>query len=286
MKAERRAMIEVCNGIIDEYQAMGFKMTLRQLYYQCVSRDIIPNSERSYKNMGSLLSTGRLMGLVDWLAIEDRVRRPVVPHEWTSIKAIAEAAAAQFRLDRWAGQTYYPELWVEKDALANVLAPIADEYHITLMVNRGYSSQSAMWEAANRFKEGTKGGAWPVLLYLGDHDPSGEDMVRDVYDRLKLFGVKSLDMRKVALTMDQIEEHNPPPNPAKMTDSRAAKYVEQHGEYSWEVDALPPDVLRDEIETHLDELVDRKLMDAIIAEEERQKQLLLIAADGIDTDLL
>lgn len=150
-RAESRERIEECNEIVEQYQAQRLRLTLRQLYYQLVSKNIIPNSERSYQNLSSLVSSGRLAALVDWDAIEDRVRQPRLPNEFKNLSHIVEAAISSYRLPRWRGQKTYAELWVEKDALAGVLAPLAREYHATLMVNRGYSSQSAMYESAKRF---------------------------------------------------------------------------------------------------------------------------------------
>jgi len=273
------ALIDVCNEIVTEYQDQGLRLTLRQLYYQLVSRNVVPNTERSYKNVGSLLNDGRLAGLVDWNAIEDRVRVPREPPEWGSIQQLVEAATAAFRLPRWEGQRYYVELWVEKDALAGVLEPLAREHHVTLMVNRGYSSASAMYESARRFeREGADREC--RLFYLGDHDPSGEDMVRDIQDRLDLFGA-DVRVEKLALTTDQVRQYRPPPNPAKMSDSRARGYVAQHGAQSWEVDALPPQVLAGIIRDAFEEVLDRGRMDAVIALEVEQKAKLKKAARNI-----
>jgi hypothetical protein len=274
-----RDRIEKCNEIIERFQGEGLRLTLRQLFYQLVTRNIITNEEKSYKNLGSLLSDARLAGLVDWEAIEDRVRQPVVPTEFASLGELVDAAISSYRLPRWEGQRNYVELWVEKDALAGVLQPIARKFHVTLMVNRGYSSSSAMFESAERYKEIYHRDASRnlVLLYLGDHDPSGEDMVRDVQDRLELFGAP-VEVRKIALTMDQVRKYKPPPNPAKLSDSRAEAYIAKHGAHSWEVDALDPTELRKIIVGHLSKLLDKALMDAIIAREEVDKQKLLRVA--------
>ncbi len=278
-KAEKAATIKKANEIVEDYQRQGYKLTLRQLYYQFVSQDLIPNSERSYKNLGTAVSEGRLAGLIDWDAIEDRVRVPKAAGEWENVEQLVESAVSAYRLPRWAGQENYVELWVEKDALAGVLWPIAYQNHVTLMVNRGYSSQSAMYEAANRFIE--RGDAKRShLLYLGDHDPSGEDMVRDVADRLKMFGAR-VNVKKLALTMEQVEEHEPPPNPAKLSDSRAANYVAQHGSSSWEVDALPPDVLSRLILDAIKNLVDQDMVDEVIERENKDKAALKKAAAKI-----
>lgn len=277
--AKTRSLIETCNAIVTDYLGRGFRLTLRQLYYQLVSRNIVPNTEKSYKHVGTAISDARLAGMMDWDAIEDRVRVPWARSEWSDLRALAESAIQSYRLPRWRGQSNYVELWVEKDALAGVLRPLASEFHVTMMVNRGYSSQSAMYEASRRFRRADSGRDL-ILLYLGDHDPSGEDMVRDIRDRLSLMGA-DVDVRKIALTMDQVDEYNPPPNPAKMTDTRAEAYVAQHGAESWEVDALPPEVLQGIIRGAFEGLIDQDLLDAVLAEEERDKAELRKAVKSI-----
>lgn len=276
-------LIATCNGIIDEYLHVGLRLTLRQLYYQLVSRNIIENLERAYKNLGTLVKNGRLAGLIDWGAIEDRGRRPVVPTEFNDLGDLIESAIESYRLPRWGGQDRYVELWVEKDALSGVLAPLASEYHVTMMVNRGYSSVSAMYDAAQQRFMAHCDRKSLTVLYLGDHDPSGEDMVRDIRDRLTLLS-HGLDIavEKVAITWDQVQQFAPPPNPTKKTDSRASAYVAKYGHECWEVDALPPDVLqrlvRSEIEYHLDD----RAMDTVIAQEDADKARLRDFVKGLD----
>lgn len=267
---ETRRLIVVCNQIINDYLGQGLRLTLRQLYYQLVTRNIIPNQEKMYRMLSRVLSDARLAGLVDWSAIEDRVRQPRMPNEFRDLDELVQAAVASYRLPRWRTQTRYVELWVEKDALAGVLQPLAQEFHVTMMVNRGYSSQSAMYDSAKRFIREDKQG---ILFYLGDHDPSGEDMVRDIQDRLDLFGA-DVDVRKLALTMAQVEEYEPPPNPAKMSDSRAEQYVRRHGSQSWEVDALPPQVLTQIIRAAFRSIVNRRAMQEIVDQERQDKERL------------
>ena len=275
------ALLERAEIVVESYTGRGFRLTLRQLYYQLVSANAISNEERSYKRLGDLLSDARLAGLVDWAAIEDRVRVPRMAAEFADLRELAEAALASYRLPRWEGQDRYVELWVEKDALAGVLQPLAREFHVTLMVNRGYSSQTAMYDASKRFLAAADEGKDPVLLYLGDHDPSGEDMVRDIGDRLATFGVEGLDLEKIALTTAQVEEYGPPPNPTKMTDSRAAAYVARHGEHSWEVDALRPETLQDLIRSAIERRLDAAKMDEVKEREEADKDALRAAVSEI-----
>jgi hypothetical protein len=217
--------------------------------------------------------------LVDWSAIEDRGRVPETPSQWKDVQSLVASALHSYRLPRWEGQGKHVELWVEKQALAGVLWPLASKYHITLMVNKGYSSASAMYEAAHRMQMIDE--PVNVVLYLGDHDPSGEDMVRDIDARLTEFGVDGLLVEKLALTMRQVEQYRPPPNPAKITDSRAAGYIAKYGNQSWEVDALPPDVLARIIANAIEALIDMDLMDAVKEREEKDKRALRKAAERI-----
>jgi len=274
--------LAVCNAIIAQYQAQGFRLTLRQLYYQLVSRDFIPNTERSYKNLGKLLSQGRLAGYVDWDAIEDRLRVPHKIQEWTDPAQIMNAVVNGYRLPRWDDQGYHVELWCEKDALAGVLRPLADQYHLTMMVNRGYSSQSAMKESAERLEYAAGTGKERVILYIGDQDPSGEDMVRDVGDRLELLSNQAgAEVIKLAITEEQVETYQPPPNPAKMSDSRAAGFVARFGTSSYEADALPPDVLAQVVRDAVTDYIDQDAWDAVGEREEADKGLLREARDHV-----
>jgi hypothetical protein len=277
------AKIMQMRTIVDEYMAQGLRLTARQLYYQFVARGYIENRVQNYKNLTNLLTDARYAGLIDWDAIEDRGREAAIPSQWNSLQDLVDSAVSAYRLPRWETQPKYCELWVEKQALAGVLEPMADEFHVVLSVNKGYSSASAMFVAAQRFKR--RGHGKPkILFYLGDHDPSGEDMVRDIEDRLVEFGVKDLTVIKLALTMPQIEEFDPPPNPAKTTDSRYAKYADEHGDQSWEVDALPPDELQRIIREAFEAEIDEEAMDEIKEKEEKGKEVLRAAAEQMESD--
>lgn len=272
------SLIEECNEIISNYLGQGLRLTLRQLYYQLVTRNSIPNEEKAYKNLSSLVSDGRLSGMIDWNAIEDRIRIPSIPSEWENISDLVESALYSYRLPRWEGQDFYVELWVEKDALAGVLKPIAQDHHITLMVNRGYSSQSALYESMLRFTG--KSNREQVILYLGDFDPSGEDMVRDIQDRMDMFGA-SVQVEKIALTLGQVQKYNPPPNPAKLTDPRSMEFVAKYGASSWEVDAIEPSELGRIVTSEIRSRLNMDLMNAVVKQEGKDKEHLRKAAKTI-----
>ena len=249
-------LIAQANDIIDEYRAIGLDLTLRQLYYQFVSRDFIPNTFRSYKNLQQLISEARLAGRVDWNAIEDRTRNL---QEWPtqySPESALEGLARNYREDKWEDQPTHVEIWVEKDALLGVIEKACAKYQTPFFSCRGYTSQSEIWNSARRLARMEDPTAEDygqtkkpcVILHLGDHDPSGIDMTRDIQDRMDLFEADNVVVERIALNMDQIKKFRPPPNPAKLTDSRAKDYIKQHGPKSWELDALDPKYIIDLIE--------------------------------------
>ena len=276
-RTDSLSKIELANEIISHYD--GLKLTLRQLYYQFVTRNAIPNKENAYNSLGNLISNARLAGLLDWEAIEDRVRIPRIPIDFEDIQDLVKAALQSYRLPRWEGQDWYVELWCEKDAVSNILEPMAKKYHIVQMVNRGYSSQSAMHDTADRFlsQDDSKR---KVLLYLGDHDASGEDMVRDIRERLAMFGV-TLTVDKIALTFEQVKQYNLIPNPAKLTDTRSKAYINKFGNESWELDALPPDVLHQLIEQAILNVLDVEKMNDVLEKEQIDKELLTGLVDNV-----
>lgn len=276
---KKREVLTQAITVVEEYQRNSIKLTLRQLYYQLVARGLIVNSQREYNKLCQLITDARYAGLVDWDAIEDRIRTPQLPQEWGGLAELLASAKQSYRLPRWDGQAHYVELITEKDALSSVLAPIAYKWGITFSVNRGYCSASAMYDLANRIIE--HDGKSPVVLYLGDHDASGLDMVRDIQERLFEFIGEDVVVRPIALTAEQIVEYNPPPNPAKMADPRAKAYIEQHGGSSWEVDALPPDVLNRLVEDAIRSLVDLERMNAVISREIEDKAELDSLVAGV-----
>jgi hypothetical protein len=275
------AVIEHANTIIAEYVARGFDLTLRQLYYQFVSRDLLANRQSEYKRLGSIVNDARLAGLIDWDHITDRTRELRSLSHWSSPSDIVEAIAQQFRIDRWADQPRRVEVWIEKDALVGVFERVCQALDIGLFSCRGYTSQSEMWAAAQRLRRYAKHGQEVVILHFGDHDPSGLDMTRDITDRLALFGC-DLDVRRLALTMDQVREYAPPPNPAKATDSRFAGYIPEYGDESWELDALSPEVLAGLVTETVTALQDTKEWAKSRKHEATQRELLQAVSDRWD----
>ena len=278
-------MIEEANKIISAYSAQGYNLTLRQLYYQFVSRNYFPNSEKSYNRLGETISNARLAGLISWEAIEDKTRNIRIGSHWDSAKDFLSDIKRYFAVDMWENQENYVEVWVEKDALMGVIERPCREYDVPYMACRGYMSQSEEWAAANRFEDAINACRDVTLIYLGDHDPSGMDMTRDHVDRMEMFlnhtGI-NIDVRRIALNMDQIERYRPPPNPTKITDSRSNGYIAEFGRECWELDALQPSVIDDLLRNTIKEYIDDSLWEERSQYEKEEKAKVLKAIESID----
>lgn len=267
-------VIADANDIIYDYRDQGLSLTLRQLYYRFVATGLLPNKQSEYKRMGSIISDARLAGEIDWDAIEDRGRNLQTIPSWNGPDDIIRQVARSYAIDVWEDQPYRVEVWVEKEALIGVVGAAAEDWDCPSFACKGYTSQSEMWRAGRRFKKMVGKGQTPVVIHLGDMDPSGVDMTRDIQDRLSLFSGVGVEVRRIALNEDQIKVHEPPPNPVKLTDSRASKYTANYGNDSWELDALEPAVLRDLIHGEIADLVNMPLLDKQRERQEHDRELL------------
>lgn len=283
--------IYIAEQICQEYARQGLPLTLRQLYYQFVARGYIPNKQTEYDNLGSLINDARLAGYIDWNHLEDRTRNVRSLGHWDSPADILDSAAHSFHVDMWEHQPVYLEVWIEKDALVGVIERACVDFDIPYFSCRGYTSQSEVWSAAKRIgSESIKGDEVrdPHVIHLGDHDPSGIDMTRDIDDRLYLFtsyhGWPTPEIHRIALNYDQVEQYDPPPNPAKLTDSRAAGYIAKHGYESWELDALSPTVIDELIRDQVEQFRDVDQWNADLAREESGKAAIRAMARTFRAD--
>jgi len=276
------ALINKASDIIAEYQSNGYSLTLRQLYYQFVSRDLIPNNMREYKKLGETINKARLAGLIDWNAIEDRTRNLKGVSTWDGPEGVISSACYSYKEDLWRNQSFAPEVWIEKDALVGVIERVCNRWQVPFFACRGYTSQSEQYRAGKRLKSAEYGGKQPIILHLGDHDPSGIDMTRDNRERLDMFSGFSAEVRRLALNMDQIDQYSPPPNPAKITDSRFQGYVDKHGKSSWELDALDPSIIAELVEDNVKKLIDFNQWEIDKQAESDNKDMLYKVSDRWD----
>lgn len=266
----KAVVIQHIIDIVEQYEELGYKLTLRQLHYQLVTNNWIVNHTTAYKKLGCILDDCRYAGLVDWDSIEDRGRVPYLPYAVDSVYEALEDTRDQYRRNRQEGQDNIVEVWTEKDALSGIMRRSTQLYHVRLVVNKGYTSSSAIYEAYQRVVSYIKEEKTVTILYFGDHDPSGLDMVRDIRERLYFMlqnghcatAFEDLDVEgflkiiPIGLNMKQVKQYKLPANPTKMTDSRSDKYIAEYGKTCWEVDALKPEVLtqilEDNIKIHID----------------------------------
>lgn len=273
-----REIIDRANRIITDYRVQGYDLTLRQLYYQFVSRDWIANKQTEYKRLGGIISAARLAGEIDWYAITDRTRNMRGGGGWDSPDQMIRAYGSNYSIDMWENQEIRPEVWVEKDALIGVIARACGPLNVPYFSCRGYTSQSEMWAASQRHLNHYRNGQKTLIIHLGDHDPSGIDMTRDIRERMALFigwdEIYQFELNRIALNEDQIDEYDPPPNPAKLTDTRATTYIARFGDESWELDALEPQVMTDLITETVTMYRNLDLWDEALARQEEEQQVL------------
>ena len=288
--------VQQAQTIAQDYARQGYDLTLRQLYYQFVARGLMPNKQSEYKRLGAIVNDARLGGLLDWNLMVDRTRNIAGgdSSNW-DLDEWMQASADQYPMSLWDGIPTRIEVWVEKEALAGVVQRAAGAMRVAYFSCRGYVSQSEMWGAAQRLERHLNSGSERVvILHLGDHDPSGIDMTRDIKERLMLFlngdgyDWRRVVVKRIALNMDQIRQYNPPPNPAKETDSRFGAYISRYGDESWELDALDPSTLdtliRGHIATEMGPEGQERYQERL-KERERERIKLRVLADHLEDAL-
>lgn len=265
-------VIEWVEGILAEYK--GYKLTVRQMYYQLVAKDLIKNNQRSYDRIVGIVGDARLAGVLPWTSFEDRGRNLRGHRTFNNAQDAFIDSCKRYKVDLWAGQQYRPEVWVEKQALEGVIGEICNELRVDFFATKGYNSLSEQWAAGQRMSRYVQKGQTPIIFHFGDLDPSGWDMTRDNRDRLSMFAGVPVTVVRLGLNMDQVQQYDPPPNYVKVNaygeyaDSRAKAYVERfETEQSWELDALSPRVIHDIIRENVMRLRDEELWDERMEEE-------------------
>jgi hypothetical protein len=265
-------ILEAAVSVLGEHHPM----TVRQVYYQLVSRQVLENRRSQYQALSRLLVSARLEGTIPWRWLEDRIRRPRSVSMWDGLEDFAEAARRVYRRNVWESQRQYLEVWLEKDALSGIFEEVLEEYGVTLNVGRGYDGWDSIHNAAGRFL-GLEGA---TILYFGDFDPSGEDMVRSLRERLGELEAKP-KIIKCALTLEDVRRYNLPPDFTKTTDSRRVAFVARYGDLSVELDALPLEVLSERVVTEVEARMDLDALAEVREAEEQDRELLTQALSSV-----
>lgn len=289
-----KAEIEAIKGglyeIVEEFQPM----TVRQVFYQAVSRGLIDKKESEYHNaISRLLTRMRKDGDMPWQWIADTSRWMRKPQSFDNMQDMLEDSIDLYRRALWRDQSDYVEVWLEKEALSGVMYPITAQWDVPLMVTRGYPSFTYLAQAAEAILHQVGAHKRPHLYYFGDHDPSGVDIPRHVESEINriiarrlahpgvseesiLCDAKFFDFTRVAVNPDQIVDLDLQTRPTKGTDTRARDF---EGE-SVEVDAIHPETLREIAEGCITQHINDGLMQNTLQIERQERETLRQMAES------
>lgn len=250
--------LELLNEVEEIIGEYDFALTLRQIYYQLVAKQIIPNLQKHYARLSRLCVIARDSGILSEDAFVDRLREVDKPGSWRDLGDFMRTVRVAYKKDRWFNQDLYLEIWTEKDALRGVIAPVTHAYDVSLLIVRGQVSRTAIHESYERFAAKMDERKECYLYYFGDFDPSGLSIFSSLTARLKTHGNygEEINFHRVALTPEQISDYELPQDPAKKSDPNYKRFVDEYGDNVVELDSLPPDALKklvtERIESHID----------------------------------
>jgi hypothetical protein len=267
MHAKTKEMLDYAVKVLTAHNPM----TVRQVYYQLVSGQVIENNRSQYGAVSKLLVEARKDETIPWEWIEDRIRKPREVSMWENMSEFVEGVQQAYRSNVWATQETYIECWLEKDALSGIVEDVIEPYGITLNVGRGFDGWSSIYDASKRYEDIDKPTA---ILYLGDFDPSGEDMVRSLKQRLGELGSRPAII-KLALTNEDVIKYNLPSDIPKASDTRSKAFIDKYGKRCVELDALPVETLREHIKTAIDSIMDLSELEKVLAQDKVERQRLI-----------
>jgi len=267
-------------------------LTLRQIYYRLVAAGYLENTRSKYNDLSALIKHMRLDEWLPWEVLGDRVRRVSAKRGWEDHMEFFEAHVESF-LEGYErcyvqNQKCYVEIWTEKDALSQVFEKVAYPYCIRAVTCRGYQSITFLDSFRRRARAAMERGQKPVILYFGDLDPSGWQMLEAIKQTLEDdMGLWGVEYQRVALTPEQIMSYGLPHDPqaVKITDRRYRNYVERFGDLAVELDALHPQVLRELAVEAIESQLDMDLFLEQIEVEQVERERLAFMKQKILTEL-
>lgn len=272
--------------------------TLRQLFYRLISRGVLPNSQADYKRLGTLMTRARESKIVPRRWLVDHTRSTDKPSSWSGLNDFADTVREAYRKDYWASLDHHVEVFVEKDAVAGTIQPATRENDVSLHVCRGYASVSFAGEIAEEWRRIKK----PIFAYyLGDFDPSGFDIERDLREKLERYSGRTCygpedDPRfidpdqdgfawtRLGVNKSDFDEFDLVRLPIKRGDCRAKGFVDRHGTFGAEIDAIPPTELRRRVTAAIDEHIDFDRWNKLIAVEEAEKRTFELMLSNLESE--
>lgn len=257
------------------------RMTVRQCFYALEVAGVVEKTEGGYRQVQAQVLRMRREGLLDWGFITDGTRWQRKPDSSDNAGSYIERMARTYRRDLWQGQDVRLEVWLEKDALADVILDATDKWDVPLMVSRGQSSATFLYSAAKTAEEAYKNtGAATYVYTMYDYDAGGERAARTIERELPKYApAVPIYFDRLAVTEEQIEEWSLPRRPAKKSDPEAAKF----GEVAVELDAISPDKLIQLVEHAIVEHIDAHAWEVEEqVEREERDGLMALAGGGAD----
>lgn len=283
IREEQAEMIGRVNQVLALAQRDRVLMTLRQVYYKFVKNGWFANEDANYERLGRAVARGRMVGLIPWDQIEDMERDLYGTNIHEAPEQLLSGLADKYSRDLWADQPWRPEVWMEKKGTLKVVGAICAELRVDYFACKGYNSLTEAWKAGQRLSGYVEKGQRPIIFYIGDHDPSGLDMIRNNREQLETFVGVPITVVPLALTWEQVQKFGPelPPNPAKQKDARLPQYISymedmgaEDPEVSWEVEALEPTFIRRLISDNVSRIRDEVLWDQALRKEIEDKRWL------------
>ncbi len=295
-RAKNRTLADTAVAILDAERPM----TVRQLFYRLVSAGAIRNAQTEYKRLGAVMTRIREAGDVPRTWLVDHTRATLKPSSWSGLADFSESVRTCYRKDFWASMPHHVELFVEKDAVAGTVQPITVENDVAIRVCRGYASISFAGEIADEWTQIEK----PIFAYyLGDFDPSGFDLERDLRDKLGRYSGlpiwtyeppgqepcyvdnahRFVSWVRLGVTEADFVDHDLVRIPVKRSDNRAAGFIQEYGTDCAEIDAIPPSELRRRVADAIDRHIDVERWNRLLKVEEAERETLLQFSQTLET---
>jgi hypothetical protein len=237
-------------------------MSTRQVYYQCVSNNAVQATESGYNRVQRLLVDLRRNGTIPRYQIVDRTRAMHQVSQWNSLGEAFASLKQFYRRDLFQTQQVVPIIGMEKDALAGVISDVVDEYGVPLFITRGYPSLALLEDWEDEIRTLNADGKEVRIFYFGDFDSTGVDIPRFIEESLTESGV-SFEFTISGLLKSDMVAYNLFSITLKAKDTRTKEFVKLFGDQAAELDALPPDILRQRVRDSIDSCIDKTAWDEL-----------------------
>ena len=236
MARSNRIQMEERNQAILDFCEQQQPCTVRGVYYNLTTKDLVAKTDAGYQQVARACKKLRLDGRLPWEYIVDNTRWMRKPQTFSSVEAALENTARTYRRDYLIAYGLDIEIWLEKDALSGVFYGVTSKWDIPLMVSRGFASLTFLRSAAMSLSSGAH------VYIFSDYDFAGEQLQESIARGLRDFSEKDIHVTRAMLSNEQVTQWDLPTREPKKNDVKAGY------DFCCELDAVPPNVMRSEIE--------------------------------------